>query len=129
MAGTDRIETQGAEDVPGRHLAAVVVAAERVGLVAVLRLHDLMHAVLRLPRLAGVAVEVDDVMARFVAVPVFADAAVDVGLGRFRSRGTTRSSFSANFSLPPISAIKPGTSCGTYHEYWQLVPSVMSPPS
>ena len=39
------------------------------------------------------------------------------------------SSFAANFSLPPISAIRPGTSCGTYHEYWQLLASVVSPPS
>ena len=55
------------------------------GLVAVLRLHHLVHALLGLPGLAGVAVEIDDVMARFVAVPVFADAALDVGLGLFVS--------------------------------------------
>src|SRR5664279_184004 len=77
-AGTDRIEAQGAENVPSRHLTAVVVAAQRVGLGAVLGSDHLMHSLLGLPRLAGVAVEVNDVMARLVAVPVLADAALNV---------------------------------------------------
>src|SRR5271168_3668992 len=38
----------------------------------------------------------------------------------------TESSFSINFSLPPIKRIIPGTSCGTNHEYCELVASVTS---
>ena len=38
-----------------------------------------MDKLLGFPGLAGVVVEINDVMARFVAVPVFADVALDVG--------------------------------------------------
>src|ERR1700677_4833312 len=38
----------------------------------------------------------------------------------------SESSFSTNFSGPPINAINPGTSCGAYHEYCELVASVTS---
>ena len=74
----DGIEPQRVEDVPGGHLPAVVVPAERVRLVSVLRSHDLVNEPLRLPRLAGVAIEIYDVVARLVPVPVLADSPLDV---------------------------------------------------
>lgn len=71
-------EAQGGEDVPGGHLAAVIVATEGIGLVAILGLDDFMEAPGRLPGLAGIAVEIDDMMARLVAMPGFSNPALDV---------------------------------------------------
>ena len=103
---------------------------QRVRLVAVLRLHDLVQTLLGLPRLAGIAVEVNDVMARLVAVPVFADEALDSRLLCLVREGEQFIEFLGEASpCPPKRAIKPGTSCGAYQEYCQLVPSVMSSPS
>ncbi len=50
-ARTDGIEAHDAEDVPGRHLPAVVVAAEAVDVVLVEAVHDLAQPVLGLVRL------------------------------------------------------------------------------
>ena len=70
-------------------------------------------------------------MARLVAVPVFADAALDVVDARLcpLPQVKSESSFACKLLLAAHQAIRPGTSCGTYQEYCQLVPSVMSPPS
>ena len=69
------IEAHRAEDVPGRHLAAVLVSAETAGLVGVQLVHHLGGILLRLPRLLHLVVEVDDVVARLVAVGVLANHA------------------------------------------------------
>ena len=73
-----RVESHGVEKIPRRHLSAVVVAAQRPRLVAVEGVRDAAHPLLALPRLAEVVVEVDDVVAGLVAVPVGADAPLDV---------------------------------------------------
>ena len=73
-----RIEAQAGEHIPGGHLAAVVVAAKRARLAAVLGLDDLVQFLRRLPWLPGIAIQVDDVVSRFVAVPIFTDAAAQI---------------------------------------------------
>src|SRR5579885_3900493 len=78
----DGIKSQTGEKIPGRHLAAVVIPTERGGLVPVLGGDDLMQQLRRLPRLTGIAIKVNDVMAWLVAVPVFADAAAQVVRGQ-----------------------------------------------
>ncbi len=72
----DGVEAHGGEDVPGRHLAAVVVAAEAVDVVAVHAVHDFAQPVLRLPRLRGVHIKIRDVVAGLVALDVAAEHAL-----------------------------------------------------
>ena len=60
-------------------LAAVVVPAQRIWLVAILRRYDLMKTLRCFPRLARIGVEIDHMMAWFVAMPVFAYPTLDVG--------------------------------------------------
>jgi hypothetical protein len=73
-AEADGIQTQGGYDVAGRHLSAVIVAGEQIGLVPILRLHRLVQTLLRLPRLGGIAVQINDLVALFVDVLVFSNA-------------------------------------------------------
>ena len=79
--GFDLVETQRREDVPCRHLPHVLVARKPVGPVVVERRQYLAHLVGGLPRLTDHRVEVDDVVAGFVAVGVLTDQARDVGRG------------------------------------------------
>ena len=79
-------EAQGAEDVPGGHLAAVVVAALARRRVVVEGRHHLPDQFLRLPGRARVGGQVGDVVALLVAVRVLADHAGDVGEVRVERR-------------------------------------------
>ena len=72
-ARVERIEPQGAEDVPRRHLSAVVVAAQPVGRRAVLGVEDLLDVFRREIGASEEREEVDDVVARLVAVGVLPD--------------------------------------------------------
>ena len=67
-----RVETQSREDVPGRGLAVVLVAAIAVGGGGIELVHDVAHVVLRLPGFARVVVEVDQVLYGLVAVGILA---------------------------------------------------------
>ena len=69
------VESHSREDVEGRHSAAILVAADTHQIVTEPSLHKHTHTLLRLPRLACVAVEVGDVEARLVAHNVLADVA------------------------------------------------------
>ena len=71
-AWADGVESQGGEDVPGRCLAVVLVAAVAVRTVGIEAVHHLADPVLRLPGLAAVAIEVDHVLDRLVAVGIVA---------------------------------------------------------
>ena len=75
-AGADGVEAHGGEDVPGGHLAAVVVAAEAVDVVAVHPVHDLALPVLGLPGAGGPGVEEGYVVAGLVAVDIAAEDAL-----------------------------------------------------
>ena len=77
-AGAQGIEAQAVEDVPGAHLAAVVIAAQGVGLVAVEMVGHVADPFLAVLGLAQLVVQVQHVVAGLVAVPVAADAAPDV---------------------------------------------------
>ena len=74
--GAHGVEAQGAQHVPGGHLARVVVAAQALGAGAVHGVHDGAHPGLGLPGPVAPVVEIRDVVARFVAVHVVADDAV-----------------------------------------------------
>src|SRR6185437_6818270 len=74
--GIERIEAHGGEDVPGGHLAAVLVAGDPVGRIGIIVAGDLAHACLRLPRLAAEIVQVAVVMAGLIVVVVMIAAEV-----------------------------------------------------
>ena len=59
-SGAERVESKAVEYVPGGHLAAVIVAAQRAGLVAVEVVGDVAHPFLALPRLAEPVVQGQD---------------------------------------------------------------------
>src|ERR1035437_7077020 len=68
----NRIEAEGAENVPGRGLAGVLVAAQAVGGGLVKLVHDQAGAGLGFPGLAGSVVEVNYMVDGLVAVGVLA---------------------------------------------------------
>ena len=74
-ARRNRIKAHGAEHIPGRHLSGIVISGKPVRVVGILRVKNFPDALLRLPRRAGIVVEIGDVMTRFVAVPVLSDPA------------------------------------------------------
>src|SRR5690349_17453529 len=67
------IEAKRREQQPGRHLAQIVVAREAIGPRVILALDDLFQSLLRAPRLAGIDIQIGDVMARLIAVRVVPD--------------------------------------------------------
>ena len=69
-AGGHGIEAHRSENIPGRHLTAVVVAAQSVDVVLIHLIHDLTYPVLRFPRFRSPGVEVRNVLAHFVAVHI-----------------------------------------------------------
>lgn len=75
-----RVKSERAENVPGRHLAAVFVARQALRRIGVLGAHDFLHALLRFPGLPAEIVQIGDVVAGFVAVRVLPDQPGDVGL-------------------------------------------------
>ena len=76
--GGHRVEPNRREDVPGRHLAEVVIAAETIRRGSVHLGHDPPGPFLGLPGLSGVAVEVRYVVTGLVSVDIVAD---DSGAG------------------------------------------------
>ena len=75
------VHSQRREDVPCRHLTHVLVARQSVRPVVVERREHLADLVGRLPRLPQPRVEVQNMVARFVAVGVLPDQPRDVGRG------------------------------------------------
>ena len=71
--GIERIETQRREDVPGRHLAAVIVAGVTAGSGIVELAAYLLHQLLSAPGLTRKVIEIDGMVARLVAVSILAD--------------------------------------------------------
>ena len=68
--GTNRIEAHGREDVPGRHLSAVVISAQATNIVAIHAVHDGTYPLLGLPRLTRPRKEVRYVMTGLIAMNV-----------------------------------------------------------
>ena len=75
------VHAQRREDVPRRHLTHILVARQSVRPVVVERREHLADLVGRLPRLPQHRIEVQNMVARFVAVGVLADQSRDVGRG------------------------------------------------
>ena len=73
------VHAQRREDVPGRHLTHVLVARQSVRPVVVERREHLADLVGRFPRLPQHRIEVQNMVARFVAVGVLANQARNVG--------------------------------------------------
>ncbi len=86
IAGTHLIDAHSAEHIPGRHLSAVFVAAEAVGIVVIERGEYLMNELLGFVGLANIIEQVGHVVAGFVAVGILSDKAGDVGLFAARER-------------------------------------------
>ena len=80
-AGGYLIESQSRKHIPGRHLAYILVTTESGWLVGVEFAHALAHLLRRFPGLAYVIVEVQGMVAGFVAVGILADESGDVGIG------------------------------------------------
>ena len=74
------IEAEGAEDVPSRHLPAVVVAAESVGHGLVEQICHLMHHFCRAPGTSCSIEEISVVVTRLIAVSILPDESRDVAL-------------------------------------------------
>ena len=108
------MDADGGEDVPGGHLADVVVAADAVGAEAVGAVADARAGPeLGAPGLAGVDEEEGDVVAGFVGVVVV--IVPEEIFGVFSKKAWRASQ---NFSSPPMRAIRPGTSLGTNQPCW-----------
>ena len=75
------VHSQRREDVPCRHLTHVLVARQSVRPVVVERREHLADLVGRFPRLPQHRIEVQNMVARFVAVGVLANQARNVGRG------------------------------------------------
>ena len=75
------VHSQRREDVPCRHLTHILVARQSVRPVVVERREHLADLVGRLPRLPQHRIEVQNMVARFVAVGVLPDQPRDVGRG------------------------------------------------
>ena len=76
VGGVEHVEAERREDVPGAHLAAVVVAVEAVAVGAVGAGEDLTDGGLRLRGSADAVVEVREVVAGLIAVEGAAGAVV-----------------------------------------------------
>ncbi len=74
------IEAHRTEHIPCRHLPAVFVAAQAVGLVGILFVHDPAHEILCFPWLSGKVVQIRHMVAGFVAVGILPDEPGDVAL-------------------------------------------------
>ena len=77
-AGADGIEPHAIEEVPGAHLATVVVAAERSRLVAVEMVGHVADPLLAILRLTEFVKQVQHMVAGLISVPVTANPAPDV---------------------------------------------------
>ena len=75
-ARTNRVETHGREDVPSRHLPAVVIAAQSAYVAAIHAVHDGAYPKLRFPRLGSPCIKIGNVVTRLVAVHIAAHKAV-----------------------------------------------------
>ena len=73
------VEAHGGQDVPGRHLTHILIARKSIRGCVILTFENLTHLVSRLPRLTRHGVEVDDVVAGFVAMNVLPNQARHVG--------------------------------------------------
>ena len=86
---TDGIEADGGENVPGRHLAGIIVAGETSGGIVVLGVEDMGHALDGLITAADEVVEVGDLVTGLVTMPVMALVEEGVELG-LELLGTTK---------------------------------------
>ena len=77
-AGTDGIEPHAIEEVPGTHLAAIVVATERSRLVAIKMIGHVADPLLAILGLSEFVEQVQDMVAGLISVPVTANPAPDV---------------------------------------------------
>ena len=74
--GADGIESEHAEDIPGAHLPAVVVAAQAADFRLIEAVYNLPQPVLGLPGLGGPGIKIGDVVAGLVAVHIAAQQAL-----------------------------------------------------
>ena len=70
VSGADGVEAKSAHNVPGRHLAHIVVTANAVHFCVIGLLWNTMNRFLRKPRLTGIHEQLGNVMDRFVGVVV-----------------------------------------------------------
>ena len=89
-AGADGIEAQRREDIPGRHLPAVLVADDALGRRGIHLVEQAARQLLRLPRHADITIEVGHVVARLIAVCILAHEARDVVQADILVRGFER---------------------------------------
>ena len=72
------IEAHGAENIPGGHLAGVVIAADAVRVVRILLMQNPVDHVLRLVRSPDEVIKIGRVVTGFISVRVLPDQAGDV---------------------------------------------------
>ena len=96
ILGTDgihRIESHGREHIPGRHLSAVVVAAQSVWLGKILGVEDLTHKFCRTFGTSCHGIEVYNVVARLVSVRILANESAHIAYGADQGNGEERIKF------------------------------------
>ena len=67
---THWVESHAVEDVPRRHLSAIIVATQRAGTIAIELIDHSPHPLLALPPFTYIILEVGNMVARLIAVPV-----------------------------------------------------------
>jgi hypothetical protein len=71
--GNQHTGSLGRKYEPGRHLPAIFIATESIGLVGVQMVHDLAHPLLGFPGLCGIIVQVSHVVAGLISLRVLAN--------------------------------------------------------
>ena len=79
-AGIERIEAQRREDIPGRHLSAVVVTGIAAGCLVIECTAHLIHQLLSAPGLTGKVIKIDGMMTGFVAVGILTDKSAGIAI-------------------------------------------------
>ena len=64
----NRIKSHCRKKIPGRHLAAIVIAAQAVNIIFLHPVHDRPQPVLRLPGLGSPSIQIRNVMTRLIAM-------------------------------------------------------------
>ena len=71
-----RIETDAVEHIPRRHLSAIVVTTQCIRCISVETIDNGTYPLLTFPRFFQVVVEVSDMMARFISMPIGSDTSL-----------------------------------------------------
>ena len=67
------IETQGRKDVPSRHLTHIFIATQTINIIMIHRIEHLADTRSGFPRLTGIVIEIDNMVAGLVSMRILSD--------------------------------------------------------